>query len=340
MQHGNEVLYQYERTDGVMDAKSDDWQPLSFFREGGIEPPGELPAPQETVEEKPKSEDKAKAEPEPTAISDLPDTEWDFNAFLDALKSNGLDGICNGMTLGFLAGLLTPAEEHGRGLSERRFTMLMRLKSFLDAATTQWHRKIDDEGLDEVYRSEAVTKAILGWLTASSTRIDEVMAPNGEALYEDFWSYFDSTFLPAHRDRSEEVIQASSVATEGLLSSHGLGSLEGSLGGLFTKSQDLPPEFSGIVVVNAWRVHETGPDPGKRDFMYDQFNHEFAIQFHPGSGKIVIFDQTTGLVTATVARPEEIVAFLAQHLSRCYVDHPPHMNGVPVNYAHFRVELV
>ncbi|MQC19426.1 MAG: hypothetical protein DWG83_02490 [Chloroflexi bacterium] len=340
MQHGDQVFYQYERTDGVIDAHSDDWQPLEEFREAGIEPPGELPAPQETVEPSPKDEDKSEAEPEPQPIADLPDVEWDTDTFLQALQANGLDGICNGLTLAFLAGLIAPAEEQGRGLSDRRFAMVVRLKQFLDAATRGWHRKIEDEGLNEVYRSEAVTRAMQAWLTATSTRIDDVMAPGGESLFVDFWEHFDSTFLPEHRSRSEEVIQASSVTSEGLLTSHGLGNLVGALGGLFTSTQDLPPEFSGIVVVNAWRVHETGPDPGERDYKYDQFNHEFAIRFHPGSGKFVIFDQTTGMVAATVSRPEEITLVLAEHVSRGYVEHAPHMNGVPVNYMHLRVELV
>jgi len=275
-----------------------------------------------------------------TPISDLSDESWDLHQFFGELHSRGLAGVCNGMTVGYLAGLIVPTSEGSPGMSERRLAMAQRLKFFIDTVTHAWHQKIVSDGLDGAYRGEVVTQALLAWLRASTTRMDDVMAPGGGELVEEFWAYFEGAFLPDRQAQEEQGLAPASETTEGLLATLGLGALRSTFDGIFGAPSELPPEFSAIVAINAWRVHETGQTVGGRDYDYGQTNHEFAVRFDPERGTLSIFDQTRGLRTTIVKSAEQAVLALIDHLTKCYIQQPMRVQSVPTNYGRFTVDVL
>jgi len=175
--------YYYSVTSGTMDVDNEmEWHGAEWYSERGVAvPPELLGTPSATAEPVVEDDDSDDEEEE----------EWDVNALFDAVRREGLQGICNAMTAAYLLDFLDPSIDKV-GMTELAFQKTALLKDLLDRVVTFYTD----------YDASDVTFAFVSWGQQKGLDSDWLAGlkdSNVTARFQEFRTYFHTarSALPA-----------------------------------------------------------------------------------------------------------------------------------------------
>ncbi|MCB9483580.1 MAG: hypothetical protein H6675_06200 [Dehalococcoidia bacterium] len=270
--------------------------------------------------------------PVESAADALPAGEWDAPSLGRVLIRQGLPGVCNALTAGYLAGLIFPGEGK-TGVRAENIAQIQRLKGMLDQAVT----KAGERGMHDAAQ---VSLWFIQW--AERNRLDARWLANLSGAQEGIaLNDFDihlRRMHPAHPQHA--VAAAATAAAVGGDSGRYVFMFERSLrSGFATALTQFDPtrDARGIVVarmevVSRWKGE---PVEGK-----PPIGHELAITYDSDTNLLMIYDQNTGKKTSVANDGAAIAAALAAHVYATYVQNPPQIGGTPVNRGSFELRML
>ena len=275
--------YQYEVKSGSMDVDNElEWHGADWYSEHGVAVPSDLlGTPSATAEPVVEEDD-----------SDDEEEEWDVTALFDAVRREGLQGICNAMTAAYLLDFLDPSIDKV-GMTELAFQKTALLKDLLDRVVTFYSD----------YDASDVTYGFVGWgkeQGLDSDWLGSLTAQNVTARFQAFREYF-------HTARNA-LPPRGGVRIEGKYADMTFEDVATQIDDMLEPWFSMSTDFQGVLVVKA-QVDGTSGMSG----------HELAFRYRGRAFEI--FDQNLGLIHEVISEQEEIAEHLARHIMR-YVSNP------------------
>lgn len=275
--------YYYSVTSGTMDVDNEmEWHGAEWYSERGVAvPPELLGTPSATAEPVVEDDD-----------SDDEEEEWDVNALFDAVRREGLQGICNAMTAAYLLDFLDPSIDKV-GMTELAFQKTALLKDLLDRVVTFYTD----------YDASDVTFAFVSWGQQKGLDSDWLAGlkdSNVTARFQEFRTYFHTarSALPAR----------GGVTIAGKYADMNLEDVATKIDDMLEPWFSMSTNFQGVLVIKAQVEGASG-----------MTGHELAFRYRGEAFEI--FDQNLGLIHEIISEQEEIAEHLARHIMR-YVSNP------------------
>ena len=275
--------YSYSVTSGSMDVEYEaEWHGAAWYSEHGVAVPSDLlGTPSATAEPVVEEDD-----------SDDEEEEWDVAALFDAVRREGLQGICNAMTAAYLLDFLDPSIDKV-GMTELAFQKTALLKNLLDEVVTFYTD----------YDASDVTYAFVGWgkqQGLDSDWLGSLTEQNVTARFQQFRQYFHT---------ARHALPPRGVVTiAGKYADMTIEDIATKIDDMLEPWFSMSTNFQGVLVIKAEVEGASGMS-----------GHELAFRYKGEAFEI--FDQNLGLVHEIISEQEEIAEHLAGHIMK-YVNNP------------------
>ncbi|MCA9856656.1 MAG: hypothetical protein KC458_05210 [Dehalococcoidia bacterium] len=251
---------------------------------------------------------------------------WTPATLAQVLGQYGLGGICNAITAGYLAGLIT-AGPGGTGVGPANFRQIKRLKTLLDAvAGMAAQYNLPDAG--------AVSVAFIRWAEGQQLDANWLADFTGQSLKETLGD-FRSALRPTHPANRGGALTRLTGAGQSAGRFAFLRRAE-TAAAFTTAIAAVTPgtNFRGVIVAQMGRGFFS------RESTFEPIiGHEIAVSYTAGTGTLVIHDQNSGSITQTVSGAAQIAALLAEHVHLRYVENAPVVNGDAMNRGTFSLRV-